>query len=358
MAKKVKEINGIKIINRYTGATFFTGLFCLMASALFILLLFFPLFTLQNDKTIVQSVKGLDVLLYLFQSKKDVFNNIYSAIDAKLNLIYTVINYALGGFIILGLIYSLILIIYGLKIFVFGKVKNYSLGKTVSLLIFLLFVFLSIGLYFYFFFLNKNLNSDPSGVLFNNVNLLYMYIFCGVSAALFILLLIIYLACFYNKIYVSDVSKYDFLNSPKVVYSYTNNGMANAPINGPIYQSYSPTKMRYNVNNLLPASISSIGGHAFSQNVNLKLANIPNNISFIGHSAFSNCPNLEMVNIPVSVKQIGYNCFFNCYSLKRINYAGTKEEWRRIKRGSNWLYKAGTSIVVCKDGPIYVNIYH
>ena len=58
-----------------------------------------------------------------------------------------------------------------------------------------------------------------------------------------------------------------------------------------------------------------------------------------------------------TVKEIGYNAFFNCKSLEKIVYAGKKEQWRKIKRGSNWLNKAGTTIVSCLDGAIQVNPY-
>ena len=88
------------------------------------------------------------------------------------------------------------------------------------------------------------------------------------------------------------------------------------------------------------------------------VANIPIEVTKLGPSAFANCLNLQVVSIPNSVKDIGFNCFFNCVDLERINYAGTKAEWRKIKRGSNWLAKAKTTEVVCLDGTIIVNPYH
>ena len=108
----------------------------------------------------------------------------------------------------------------------------------------------------------------------------------------------------------------------------------------------------------IPQDITSIGGHAFSENQSLIVANIPLGIDKIGASAFANCLNLQVVSIPNTVKEIGFNCFFNCIELERINYAGTKAEWRKIKRGSNWLAKAKTTEVVCLDGTIIVNPYH
>ena len=106
---------------------------------------------------------------------------------------------------------------------------------------------------------------------------------------------------------------------------------------------------------VLPADIKSIGGHAFSKNLDLKYADVPSGIKELGVGAFANCLNLEVVSLPKSVKRIKKNCFFNCVKLTRINYAGTKSEWRYIVRGSNWLDRAGTRTVICSDGAIIVD---
>ena len=118
------------------------------------------------------------------------------------------------------------------------------------------------------------------------------------------------------------------------------------------------TEVKYIPSKGLPAELSSIGGHAFSQNSNLEVAVIPAGIKEIGPSAFSNCPNLKVVSIPTSVTKIGYNAFFGCRKLARINYGGRKMDWKHITRGSNWLASSGTTTVVCVDGAITVNPYH
>lgn len=110
--------------------------------------------------------------------------------------------------------------------------------------------------------------------------------------------------------------------------------------------------------NTLPNSVTSIGGHEFAKNTNLEIANIPYGIKELGIGAFANCLKLKVVSIPTSVKHIGTNCFFNCGSLQRLNYGGTKQQWRYITRGSNWLDRAGTTTVLCTDGPISVNPKH
>ena len=106
---------------------------------------------------------------------------------------------------------------------------------------------------------------------------------------------------------------------------------------------------------VLPADVKSIGGHAYSKNLDLKYADIPSGIKELGAGAFANCLNLEVVSLPKSIKRIRKNCFFNCTRLTRINYAGTKSEWRYIVRGANWLDRAGTRTVICADGAIIVD---
>ena len=118
------------------------------------------------------------------------------------------------------------------------------------------------------------------------------------------------------------------------------------------------TKVKYEGSTTLPPDLKSIGGHAFSENQSLVVANIPSEVTKLGASAFSNCLKLKVVSIPTSVKEIGFNCFFNCVSLERINYSGTKEDWKKIARGSNWLAKAKTTEVYCLDGVLIVNPNH
>ena len=158
-------------------------------------------------------------------------------------------------------------------------------------------------------------------------------IIASVAALFYFVALFVYLFCLRNRYYREDVEFVDIDPKP----FEKNNGV---------------------LRNTLPNSVTAIGGHAFAKNVNLEIANIPQGISELGIGAFSNCIRLKVVSIPKSVKKIGPNCFFNCGKLQRINYGGSKEQWRYIYRGSNWLEKAGTTTVLCVDGPISVNPKH
>lgn len=99
----------------------------------------------------------------------------------------------------------------------------------------------------------------------------------------------------------------------------------------------------------------NIADHAYANDATLTKGNIPAGVTSIGSNAFANCRNLESVTIPQTVERIGANCFSNTPNLKQITYLGTKEDWRQIKRGGNWLVGAGTTTIVCKDGAIVVN---
>ena len=108
----------------------------------------------------------------------------------------------------------------------------------------------------------------------------------------------------------------------------------------------------------LPEDITEIGDHAYAKDLSLKEARIPSGITVLGAGAFANCHNLENVVIPKSVKEIGYNCFFDTPKLKTIAYLDSKENWKNVKRGSNWLNHSGTVVVITTDGAITVNPNH
>ncbi|MGM9873724.1 MAG: leucine-rich repeat domain-containing protein [Bacilli bacterium] len=374
--KKVKEINGIKIINRYTAATFFSGLFSLLAAAILVCFIFLPGLLLIKDNVVVKNLNGLETLTFLFGQNPDAFNEILAIVPTNYKLYFVIANYVVAGLLVLGLLYSLFLLLYGLKLIIFGKVKHYNWGVNLSGLLFGLVVFLFgilIGELYLANFLNTKFPDVSLGEApFTSCKIDYVYFYVGTSIVIFLILVTIYRCSFANKVYIGDISKYDFDNRPKVSYTFVANGVEqSSPVVKEVVNNQPPAVVYVNppvntnkvsrevaIPNIVPSSKESIGGHAFSQNTNIRIANIPLNVKTIGPGAFSNCLKLEVVSLPASITNIGYNCFFNCYNLKRINYAGTKKQWRRIARGSNWLYKAGTNIVVCTDGPIIVNPLH
>ena len=65
-------------------------------------------------------------------------------------------------------------------------------------------------------------------------------------------------------------------------------------------------------------SVTSIGNFAFYDCSRLTSVVIPNSVTSIGSSAFSYCTALTSVTIPNSVTSIGNNAFSNCYSLASV----------------------------------------
>lgn len=230
-----------------------------------------------------------------------------------------------------------------------------------------------------------------------SINFFWPLVYIVLSLIGSIIISIIYTAAFKDKFYIGRAKKFgsgetsNTTNSYETTHIYTNgtqtsatnngqpqvivvnSGPAPATAGGPIIATIpgqQPVVVQTNNGQpqqnadpeapaaavtVLPSDIKSIGGHAYSKNLDLKYADIPSGIKELGVGAFANCLNLEIVSIPTTVKRIRKNCFFNCVKLSRINYAGTKSEWRYIVRGSNWLDKAGTKTVVCSDGAIIVD---
>ena len=70
---------------------------------------------------------------------------------------------------------------------------------------------------------------------------------------------------------------------------------------------------------VIPNSVTSIGGYAFSGCSDLTSVTIPNNVTSIGDAAFSSCSNLTSIEIPSSVTSIGQQAFLDCDILEVIS---------------------------------------
>ena len=85
---------------------------------------------------------------------------------------------------------------------------------------------------------------------------------------------------------------------------------------------------------IIPDSVTSIGGSAFSYCSNLTSVVFGNSVTSIGNYAFESCSNLTSVVIPDSVTSIGENAFAYCYNLTTVYYTGSAEQWSKISIGS------------------------
>lgn len=65
----------------------------------------------------------------------------------------------------------------------------------------------------------------------------------------------------------------------------------------------------------------------------------------VGCNAFAFCPKLQKITFGKSVQTIGDNALMGCKQLSKIVYSGKGDEWKKVTRGTNWLYGAGTNTI-------------
>ena len=102
------------------------------------------------------------------------------------------------------------------------------------------------------------------------------------------------------------------------------------------------------------SELTSIGDYAFQQCSNLTSITFGENsqLTTIGDFAFHNCSNLTSITIPSSVTSIDKYAFADCDSLTSITFGGTKAQWERVSKGSDWAFNTPTIIVTCTDGTV------
>lgn len=368
MKKKIKEVNGVKVIRRYCAGTIFSAIFCLLLVAIPVVLLFIPWIKITSvtgsEDPVVASLTGIELIGKVFigqlTGKGSTFATIFTQLATD-----SAAGYA--SYIGLGVIYGApilyaVIAIFGvffafffLELLFRGRMNHYKLPFIMAWPYFFLvatFSLVGVGLQFFMQYLYTSVSTPAYTLTMSSwVN----YIYLGVALLSLICLGIIYGAAFKNKAFIGDVGGMRHANgsSENDDKNSENGGSSSCESTDDIIK-----KIQFTPAIGLPATLHNIGGHAFSENLNLIVAIIPSGIKSLGKGAFSNCGHLRVLSIPTSVRNIGVNCFFNCAALERINYGGSKEQWRHIKRGANWLTKAGTTTVICTDGAIIVNPFH
>ena len=96
-------------------------------------------------------------------------------------------------------------------------------------------------------------------------------------------------------------------------------------------------------NTIIPNSVTSIGGGAFSNCVDLTTIEIPNSITSIGTNAFYNCSGLTSIVIPNSVTSIELEAFSFCSGLTSIEIPNSVTF---IGQSAFWDCTSLTSIVI------------
>ena len=348
-------LKNVKIIKRHSAGGVIIGILCLFAVAVPALYWIFPWLAINfseiTNANETYAYQGGTSIIYIWNIFKCMFNipdgqthllihNGWVNYQVQDNVLkYFIIRenlYAVGGWYAISVIACLAMFISGIVLLIRGRLKN-AHGVVVAAGFYMfangmmLLDSWRMGAYFRYAF--KEACAVTGSSITTQFTILYPVIMASIAGGIWLLILIIYLCSMRGRWYREDIE---------------------------IIETEAPHPFERNDGvrrNTLPEGLTSIGGHAFARNTNLEIATIPEGIDELGIGAFSNCLKLKVVSFPKSLKKIGPNCFFNTPKLQRINYAGSKEDWRHIPRGSNWLNKSKTTTVVCNDGAISVNPY-
>ncbi len=336
--KKVKSVKGWKVNHPFSFGNIFYAFLSLALVAIPAIFIFLPVYY-EVDTGVM--IKGLDLLIqffkHFFMNPTGIYAELMEKVGGQLSMVVMGMFMAQSIIILLTGLFALVSFIYFMIIICRGYVKSAKVVRSLSIFDFIFVLLFALSwLVIYIFLFVKGYDVSKINVWWNLALL-------GGVLLLLIITCITYTNTYKDIIFEKDLEYHD--DGEKDVVTH-------------VTEVHNVTKVNYQPANTLPPNLTSIGGHAFAENQYLEIANIPMGISSLGGGAFANCLKLKVVSLPNSVKEIGFNCFFNCISLERINFAGTKEEWRHIKRGSNWLAKAKTTQVVCVDGTIVVNPFH
>ena len=373
MSSYLSNRGGVQVYRRFCFGAILSGILCLGVVAIFVLLFFQPIFWLQQvdaEGEILNEWQwtGLDftysVLRRWFPQDKEQFNllNTYVADYAGDNTLYMFVrNFAMYieililAFLALATVFAVFVGICGILYVFTGRNTNTKLASSLSKSA-LVFYALFVGLVLLFAYIVQNMVMDPTGPQDAAVRFAVLpLIMAGVLLAIVIALAITYHLAFKDKVFMSR--KKSSNNDEEDDVEEFNPRQYQAPQNQQYQQGQTVIIQQQAAatdSGRLPEGVREIGDHAFAKNLSLKEATIPYGVPGLGPSAFSNCLALEKVIIPFSVKDIGYNCFFNTPKLRKIVYLGTVKDWKRVKRGSNWLARSGTRVIEASDGRIVV----
>ncbi|MCI8434831.1 MAG: leucine-rich repeat domain-containing protein [Clostridia bacterium] len=94
----------------------------------------------------------------------------------------------------------------------------------------------------------------------------------------------------------------------------------------------------------LPRGIRTIEDSAFRNCERLTELAVPEGVTSIGEWAFAGCKSLRKIALPISLVSIGGWVIVGCDRLSEIVYAGSKKQWRAIRKQSDWLPYTRTPI--------------
>lgn len=348
MAKEMKTYHS------HGGGSFMMGFLCLFFVGTYALFALMPIFTVNGTDynglsfltigwTNIQQFVFKDVNIGLDTSWVAEFTELFKEAKAEnfvINIIanfHWVISLVSTVAILLSAVIAVFVLLLGLAWIIRGRIFLPKFTRRFAGWAHGLFDTGIAALYGYIYVLSEVLKGKDDG---SSAALgVLAYVILGAQVVIMILIGITYRLCFKNRVYEKREKKkndddYDQVSKP---------GQPQKQGKVPVYEKD------------IPAGTRNIGDHAYAGDPALTRANIPEGVTSLGANAFANCRNLETVTIPVTVNKIGANCFYNTRNLKTIRYTGSKEDWRSIKRGANWLVGAGTTTIVTANGAIVVN---
>ena len=350
MAKEMKTYHA------HGGGSFMMGFLCLFFVGTYALFALMPLFSVSVAGNVTEYT-GLDFVIvgggsYIKQyllpdldmTKADALSSLFS--DAKTDNIvvnilanfHWIFSLVSAAAIILSAAIAVFVLLLGLAWILRGRIQFPKFTRRFAGWAHGLFDTGIGALYAYIYFLSEIQKARGDG---NSAVLGVMgYVVLGAQVVIMILIGITYRLCFKNRVYEKKTKvkdEEDYYNKPSQPGQPQKQGKV------PVYEK-----------DIQPGT-RSVGDHAYAGDPALTRATIPEGVTSLGANAFANCRNLEIVTIPVTVTKIGANCFYNTRNLKSIRYTGSKEDWRSIRRGANWLVGAGTTTIVTANGAIVVN---
>ena len=349
----------MKTYHSHQGSAFVMGFMCLLFVATYALFLFMPAFEVLSEGE-VYTYTGFDFLVigagtYIQMVIPDIdisiadqvvafFNgtapkeNIVVGLLSGFNGIFSLVASILYG---LSMVLGVFLLLLGLVWIIRGRITFPKFTGRFAVWAHSAFDAGFGVMFFYVYMMSEMLKAANE----ENVAVVAVmpYVVLGVQIAIHIIIRITHSLAYKNRVYEKKRTEKDEYEE-FLANRAANNGQApkkQGPV--PVYEKD------------IPPGTTHIGDHEYANDNALTKANIPAGVTALGNNAFANCRNLEVVSIPQTVNKIGANCFNNTPHLKTIRYAGSKEDWRSVRRGSNWLVGAGTATIITNDGAIVVN---
>lgn len=345
----------MKTYHSHGAGSFIMGFLCLAFVGTYALFVFLPIFNVNGVDynglefltigwTNIQQFVFQDVDIGLDTSWVEEFTALFSDAHAEnfiINILanfHWIVSLVSTVALLLSAVIAVFVLLLGLAWIIRGRIWLPKFTKRFAGWAHGLFDTGIAALYGYIFLLSEVLKAKDDG---SSAALgVLAYVVLGAQVVIAILIGITYRLAFKNRVYEKREKKKnedDYYDQPSKPGQPQKQGKV------PVFEKD------------IPAGTRNIGDHAYAGDPALTKANIPEGVTSLGANAFANCRNLEIVTIPVTVNKIGANCFYNTPHLKQIRYTGSKEDWRSIRRGGNWLVGAGTTTIVTATGAIVVN---